>query len=39
MRKLLIFAGFLCLSYEVLAKEKIDRSLEVSKTLVYKLNI
>ncbi|MFT6343422.1 MAG: DUF4097 and DUF4098 domain-containing protein YvlB [Paraglaciecola sp.] len=31
MRLLLIFAGFLCLSYEVLAKEKIDRSFEVSK--------
>jgi DUF4097 and DUF4098 domain-containing protein YvlB len=31
MKKLLIFAGFLCLSYEVLAKEKIERSFEVSK--------
>jgi DUF4097 and DUF4098 domain-containing protein YvlB len=31
MKKLLIFAGFLCLGYEVLAKEKIERSFEVSK--------
>ena len=31
MKKLLIFVGFLCLSYEVLSNEKIYRSLEVSK--------
>jgi DUF4097 and DUF4098 domain-containing protein YvlB len=32
MKKLLMFAGFLCLSWTVLADEKIDRSLDVSKT-------
>jgi hypothetical protein len=31
MKKLLIFVAFLCLGYEVLAKEKIERSFEVSK--------
>jgi DUF4097 and DUF4098 domain-containing protein YvlB len=32
MKKLLMFAGFLCLSWTVLADEKVDRSLDVSKT-------
>ena len=32
MKKLIIFAGFLCLSWGVLAGEKVDRSLDVSKT-------
>ncbi|PKH00007.1 hypothetical protein [Paraglaciecola sp. MB-3u-78] len=32
MKKLLIFAGFLCLSWTALADEKINRSLDVSKT-------
>jgi DUF4097 and DUF4098 domain-containing protein YvlB len=32
MKKLLIFAGFLCLSCTVLAEEKINRSLDVSTT-------
>jgi hypothetical protein len=32
MKKLLIFAGALCLSWAALADEKINRSLDVSKT-------
>jgi DUF4097 and DUF4098 domain-containing protein YvlB len=32
MKKLMIFASVLCLSWSVLAAEKINRSLEVSKT-------
>ncbi|MFT5837741.1 MAG: DUF4097 and DUF4098 domain-containing protein YvlB [Flavobacteriales bacterium] len=32
MNKLLIFAGFLCLNWAVLAEEKINRSLDVSTT-------
>ena len=32
MKKLLIFAGFLCLSWTALADEKINRSLDVSNT-------
>jgi DUF4097 and DUF4098 domain-containing protein YvlB len=32
MKKLLIFAGLLCLSWTALADEKINRSLDVSKT-------
>ena len=32
MKKLLIFAGFLCLSWTAFAAEKINRSLDVSKT-------
>jgi DUF4097 and DUF4098 domain-containing protein YvlB len=32
VKKLLIFAGFLCLNWAVLAEEKINRSLDVSTT-------
>jgi DUF4097 and DUF4098 domain-containing protein YvlB len=32
MKKLLIILGFLCISIDVLADEKVNRSLEVSKT-------
>jgi DUF4097 and DUF4098 domain-containing protein YvlB len=32
MKKILMFAGFLCLSWTALADEKINRSLDVSKT-------
>ena len=32
MKKLLIFAGFLCLSWTVSADEEVNRSLDVSNT-------